>query len=100
MKASFDLLGVTFREKGRHTRRTGGSVLGVGKEQQHVVVACPVGHIGFEEVVVEDSHAVACNGSHLQIVALVNEKRDGKRGYRSQRGEEEKKGEKEKSHKE
>lgn len=96
MKASFDLLGFIIKEKAKHTRRTGGSVLGVGKEQQHVVVPCPVGDIGFKEVVVEDAHTVACNGSHLHIVALGNERRGRKREYRSQKGEEEKEGEREK----
>ena len=100
MKASFDLLGVIIREKTKHTRRTDGSVLGVGKEQQHIVVPCPVGDIGFKEVVVENAHTAACNGSHLHIVALGDERRRGKRGYRSQKGEEEKEGDKEKSHKE
>lgn len=100
MKASFDLLGFIIREKTKHTRRTCGSVLGVGKEQQHIVVPCPVGDIGFKEVVVEDAHTVACNGSHLHIVALGNERRGRKREYRSQKGEEEKEGDKEKSHKE
>ena len=71
MKASFDLLGFIIKEKTKHTRRAGGSVLGVGKEQQHVVVPCPVGDIDFKEVVVEDAHTAACNGSHLHMVAML-----------------------------
>ena len=51
-------------------------------------------------MVVEDAHTVACNGSHLHIVALGNERRGRKREYRSQKGEEEKEGDKEKCHKE
>ena len=65
------MLGFIIKEQTKHTRRTGGSVLGVGKEQQHVVVPCPVGDIGFKEVVVEDAHTVARYGSHLHIVAML-----------------------------
>ena len=100
MKASFDLLGFIIKKKAKHTRRACGSVLGVGKEQQHIVVPCPVGDIDFKEVVVEDAHTAACNGSHLHIVALGDEKRGWKRGYRSQEGEEEKEGDQERCHKE
>lgn len=51
-------------------------------------------------MVVEDAHTVARNGSHLHIVALGDEKRGWKRGYRSQEGEEEKEGDQERRHKE
>ena len=100
MKASFDLLDVTHRENAKHTRRTGSSVLRVGKEQKEVVIPCPVRYIGFKDAVVEYPHIIARNGSHFQIIALGDEMRIRKRKYRSQKGKEKKGEDRKKRHKE
>ena len=45
-------------EMATHTGRTGGSVLHVEKEQEKVVIPCPVNRLSLKDVVLEDSHIV------------------------------------------
>ena len=59
-------------EMATHTCRTGGSVLHVEKEQEKVVILCPVHRLSLKDVVIEDTCIVERNGSHFQMVVLEN----------------------------
>ena len=69
-KASFVFLAFTHTVQSIHARGTDRSVLGVGKQQYHVVISRPIDDIGFKLRVGENANTVACNGSHLHIVPL------------------------------
>ena len=69
-KASFVFLAFTHTVQSIHARGTDRSVLGVRKQQYHVVISRPIDDIGFKLCVSENANTVACNGSHLHIVPL------------------------------
>ena len=69
-KASFVFLAFTHTVQSIHARGTDRSVLGVGKQQYHVVISRPIDDIGFKLRVGENTNTVACNGPHLHIVPL------------------------------
>ena len=69
-KASFVFLAFTHTIQPIHACGTNRSVLGVRKQQYHVVISRPIDDIGFKLCVSENANTVACNGPHLHIVPL------------------------------